>query len=266
MVMEISANFEGGKIGIVSCDRPDDIRLTLPPDNAAPFMHWFYFRVAGVRGVPLTMSFLNAGETNGVRDAGGMPDTWDDYQALASYDRVDWFRVPTDYDRTVMRVRMTPERDAVYFATFVPYTTERLHDLVGRAIMSPLVRHSVLGRTPDGNDLDLLTIGTPGAGKKVCWITTRQHPSETAGSWLVEGLLERLLDEQDAVSRTLLKKAVFYVMPNMNPDGTRRGNTRTNAKGANLNREWESPTMERSPEVFLVRKLMSETEIGRAHV
>ena len=27
-------------------------------------------------------------------------------------------------------------------------------------------------------------------------------------------------------------------MPNMNPDGTRRGNLRANALGVNLNREW----------------------------
>lgn len=38
-------------------------------------------------------------------------------------------------------------------------------------------------------------------------------------------------------------------VPNMNPDGTWRGHLRTNAVGANLNREWEKPTLERSPEV-----------------
>ncbi|MEO6291887.1 MAG: carboxypeptidase family protein, partial [Burkholderiaceae bacterium] len=41
-----------------------------------------------------------------------------------------------------------------------------------------------------------------------------------------------------------------------NPDGALRGNLRTNAAGANLNREWQSPTLERSPEVFLVRQKM----------
>lgn len=35
-----------------------------------------------------------------------------------------------------------------------------------------------------------------------------------------------------------------------------RGNLRTNAAGANLNREWQAPTMARSPEVFLVRQAM----------
>ena len=42
----------------------------------------------------------------------------------------------------------------------------------------------------------------------------------------------------------------------MNPDGSVRGNLRTNAAGANLNREWMAPTLARSPEVFHVRVAM----------
>jgi murein tripeptide amidase MpaA len=47
----------------------------------------------------------------------------------------------------------------------------------------------------------------------------------------------------------------------MNPDGSVRGNLRTNAVGANLNREWGSPSLERSPEVYLVRKKMQEVGV-----
>ena len=36
----------------------------------------------------------------------------------------------------------------------------------------------------------------------------------------------------------------------MNPDGSYRGHLRTNACGANLNREWKTPTLEKSPEVL----------------
>lgn len=41
-------------------------------------------------------------------------------------------------------------------------------------------------------------------------------------------------------------------MPNVNPDGSIRGHLRTNAAGANLNREWKDPTLERSPEVVAI--------------
>jgi len=54
------------------------------------------------------------------------------------------------------------------------------------------------------------------------------------------------------------------VVPNMNPDGSRRGHLRTNAVGANLNREWHAPTAERSPEVLCVRNAMDETGVDFA--
>lgn len=259
--MEISSNFDAGKIEVVACDRPDDVQLRLPPDNAARFTQWFYFKLSGARDTALRLRLLNASDAVEIKDTAGMPDTWEDFQALASYDRRRWFRVPTAYDRKELAISVKPQHDTIYMANFVPYSMERHHGLVARVQTSARVRHSVLGRTPDGQDLDLLTIGEPGPGKKACWFITRQHPSETAGAFLTEGVIERLLDDQDAIARAILSRAVCYVVPNMNPDGSRRGNTRTNAKGANLNREWGSPSMERSPEVYLVRQRMEEVGV-----
>jgi len=51
-------------------------------------------------------------------------------------------------------------------------------------------------------------------------------------------------------------------VPNMNPDGSWRGHLRTNAAGANLNREWAAPSAERSPEVLLVRNKMDQARRG----
>jgi len=110
----------------------------------------------------------------------------------------------------------------------------------------------------EGRDLDLIACGVPSASKRPVWIIARQHPGETMGEWFVEGLLERLLDASDPVARRVLERAVVYLVPNMNPDGGIRGNLRTNAAGANLNREWVQPSMERSPEVFLVRSRMHD--------
>ena len=76
--------------------------------------------------------------------------------------------------------------------------------------------------------------------------------------WFVEGLMDALLDDASPVARKLLTKAVFYIVPNMNPDGAVRGNLRTNAAGANLNREWMTPTLERSPEVLCVKNKIHE--------
>ena len=79
--------------------------------------------------------------------------------------------------------------------------------------------------------------------------------------WFAEGVLGRLLDEDDPVSKKLLQSCTFYVVANMNPDGSVRGHLRTNAVGANLNREWLDATMDKCPEVYLVREKMLKTKV-----
>jgi hypothetical protein len=100
-----------------------------------------------------------------------------------------------------------------------------------------------------------------GGAKRVLWVIARQHPGETMASWWMEGFVNRLLDEEDPVSKKLLRRAVVHVVPNMNPDGSARGHLRTNALGANLNREWANPRVDYSPEVFHVRNAMDDTGV-----
>ncbi len=113
-----------------------------------------------------------------------------------------------------------------------------------------------LGASIQGRDIDALVIGQ---GARPVWIIARQHPGETMAEWFVDGLLQRLLDNADASAQALRNAATFYIVPNMNPDGSVLGNLRTNAAGANLNREWLEPSIERSPEVKCVRDAMHAT-------
>ena len=185
---------------------------------------------------------------------------------VASHDRQNWFRIATEYDGQVMTARTTPETQCMYFAYFEPYSWEQHLDLLGSASLSPHVTQEHLGRTLQGRDMALLRVtdagsATPLAEKKKVWVIARQHPGESMAEWFVEGLLERLLDGSDAVSRRLLQHCVLHVVPNMNPDGAVLGNLRTNAAGANLNREWMDATPERAPEVFVVRRKMLDTGV-----
>ncbi len=252
--LTISSAFDGGNIACLAADNPDDIRLEILKDNESDFYQWFYFRLTGARGQACRLHIVNAG--NAAYTKG-----WEDYRALASADRQTWRRVPTSYKDGVLTIEHTPQADSIWYAYFAPYTMERHGDLIARVQASPRVGLSVLGKTLDGQDMDLLRIGEPGPDKRTCWAVARQHPGETMAEWWMEGFLDRLLAPSDAVATAILDKAVFYVVANMNPDGSRRGHLRTNAAGANLNREWLEPTMERSPEVFLVRQQMHETGV-----
>jgi murein tripeptide amidase MpaA len=256
--MKISSNFDSGNIEVVDAADPGNVRLRIRKDTASDFFQWFHFRAAGVCGTDCVFVLENAKEAS-------YPKGWEDYRVCASYDRAQWFRVPTTYEDGVLRFTLRPERDAVYFAYFAPYSRERHRDFVARCLASPRATLEVPGETVKGDDLDLLVISEEGGtDKRVCWVVGRQHPGESMASWWMEGFVGRLLDPDDATARALLDRAAVHVVPNMNPDGSVLGNLRTNAAGANLNREWESPSEDKSPEVFHVRARMAETGVDFA--
>ena len=254
MPLHVSSNFDSGNIVCLDARDPGDIRLEIAKDNQSDFYMWFHFRLTGARGTPCTLKIMNAG-------GAAYPKGWEDYRAVASSDRETWTRVPTSYADGVLTIENTPAADSVWYAYFAPYSMERHADLVARVQRDDRVTLEVLGETLDGQAMDLLTIGEPGDGKQHFWAIARQHPGESMAEWWMEGFLTRLLDPADRTAVALLDRAVFHIVPNMNPDGSRRGHLRTNAAGANLNREWAEPAMERSPEVFLVRARMQETGV-----
>jgi murein tripeptide amidase MpaA len=76
--------------------------------------------------------------------------------------------------------------------------------------------------------------------------------------WWMEGCIDRLMDESSPANSKLLSQCDVYLVPNMNPDGSRRGHLRTNAAGRNLNREWAHPEIDASPEVYFVKQAINE--------
>ena len=252
--MQISSLFDSGNIRVIRAEQPDDIMLAINKDNQSDFYQWFHFRLTGE---------VNRLHTLHISDlaSSAYPKGWEGYNVLASYDRQTWFRVDSEFNGDILTFSIALEQPQVYFAYFIPYSYERHLHLLADAQCSPLCELKYLGDTLDGRDMSMLVIGEQGEDKRNIWITARQHPGESMAQWCAEGIIARLLDEQDGLSRALLEKAVFYIVPNMNPDGSARGHLRTNAVGANLNREWKTPTPERSPEVYCVLNAMHEVGV-----
>ncbi len=249
--MHISQNFDGGNIEIVSAESASDIRLNIRHDKDSQFYQWFYFRLSGARGVACTLKILNAA-------GAAYPKGFEDYRVAYSYDRQQWHRWPTALVDSELTIEITPEQDSLYFAYFTPYSMERHADLIARSLQSPRCSLEVLGQSLDGQDIDLLKVSGGGSQPtKQCWLIARQHPGETMAQWWMEGALEWLLDAENEQNRALLERCTFYIVPNMNPDGSRRGHLRTNAAGRNLNREWADPALDSAPEVYVVREAMA---------
>ncbi len=252
--MRITANFDAGNIEVINLDDKKDIQLAIRPDVGNEFFQWFNFRIEGEVGEQYILNILNAGQASYL-------EGWENYQAVASYDRQHWFRLPTFYKDGKLTIVADMDCESIQIAYFAPYSYERHQDLLAAVQMHPLVSLEHLGETIDQRDLTLVKIGDGDTNKRNIWITARQHPGETMAEWLVDGLLHSLLDSDNSTAKLLLDKANFYVVPNMNPDGSVRGHLRTNALGVNLNREWLNPSLEKSPEVFHVVNKMKKTGV-----
>ena len=254
MTIAINANFDSGNIDVLDARDATNIRLQIRPDHLSDFYQWFHFRLTGAADQPCTLHITNCGGS-------AYPDGWTGYQACVSEDRQTWIRAETSYADGTLTIHYRPRTNSVWFAYFAPYSMERHHDLIAHIAQSPGVSHEVLGLTLDGQPIDMLKMGT---GPRSIWLYARQHPGETMAEWWMEGALDRLVDPEDSIAHLLRTKATFYIVPNMCPDGSRRGHLRTNAAGVNLNREWAAPTPQRSPEVYYVLSRMQQTGVDLA--
>ncbi len=258
MAITVSSAFDSGNIQLVDQPDPGTLRLAINRDAGGEFLQWFHFRVSGAAGSRLTLKIVGLAQS-------AYPGGWPGYRARMSEDRQTWAQAETSYDAQeddgTLTISVQPSGDSVWLAYFAPYSMERHHDLIASTAARPGVRAHVLGYSLDGQPIDCLEIGD---GPRVCWIYARQHPGESMAEWWMEGALQELTDPASASARLLRAKARLFLVPNMNPDGSRRGHLRTNAAGANLNREWAAPTPERSPEVLHVLSRMAETGVDFA--
>lgn len=253
----IDAAFDSGNIQVLSVSGAT-ARLAIRKDTNSDFFQWFHFRVANAAGrtLELKLSGLNAS---------AYPDGWTGYNAAVSEDRDYWGRASSSFDRDedggTLTIRYQPSGSLAWFAYFAPYSWERHQELVASAALAEGVSHRVLGFSHDGRPIDCLDLGE---GPKQVWLYARQHPGESMAEWWMEGALGCLTDPADPVARALRQRCTFHVVPNANPDGSVRGNLRTNSLGVNLNREWADPTPERSPEVLAIRTAMDASGVDFA--
>lgn len=255
--IQITSAFDSGNIEVLSIDGPQ-ARLAIRPDRESSFLQWFHFRVSGAQGKPLVLRITGL-------NGSAYPMGWAGYRACVSEDRQFWGRAESSWDESAeggtLTIHYTPASDLAWFAYFAPYSMERHHDLVARIAAAPGVDYRCLGQTLDGRPVDCLEMGT---GPMQVWLYGRQHPGESMAEWWMEGALELLADPASSTGRELRRRCRLHVVPNLNPDGSARGHLRTNAVGVNLNREWDAPTAERSPEVLAIRTAMDASGVDFA--
>jgi hypothetical protein len=204
------------------------------PNRAAGHIH---FLIHARPGSKLTLEFLNLQNVwNGLAAS-----VASELKTLSvSADGSAWRTVPTDSlpgNRVQLRVEMRGPK--LYVARLEPYRLSDLDRLLARIRGNPLVEISSIGRTVGGRDLEMIRIGHPAATYRV-FVRARAHPWEAGSSWVAQGLIERLLKD-DEEAKKFLRVFSLYVLPMANKDGVARGGTRFNLNGKDLNRNWDAP-------------------------
>ena len=154
----------------------------------------------------------------------------------------------------------------IYFALCFPYTyttlQEYLYKLSINKINKNKIKFSTLNKTICGNPLDILyitnfncSLGDLNSRQSIIY-TARVHPGETSGSYVIESVINNLLNNS-LFSNSLLDKYIFKIIPMLNPDGVIHGHYRNNILGKDLNRMWQDPRPNLTPTIYYLKKLIS---------
>ena len=118
-----------------------------------------------------------------------------------------------------LRLRIHPVRGRFWIAHTPPYTLTDLASLRKALLRHPDVHEQEIGKSVEGRDLLLWTIGNANA-KTTVWLMFRQHAWESGSSWTGDGAVRALLHDTEAAHRRPVESS---------PDGRsgRRGEGRS---------------------------------------
>lgn len=205
------------------------------PNRAAGHFH---FKVVGKPNATIQLELNNLKNVWNGNAASVAPEL---KSAVVSEDGEIWKSIATNVsadNRVTMELTLSQAGD-LFVARVEPYRLSDLDRLIETISKHPAVTVTAIGKTCEGRDLEIVQIGNANAPKRV-FLRARAHPWEAGGNWIVEGLIGRLLQD-DEVSRRCLEKYCVYIMPMANKDGVARGRTRFNMQGKDLNRNWDKP-------------------------
>jgi hypothetical protein len=208
--------------------------------------HWL-FQAQAEKGSELTFTLHNFDNVwNGKHGAPVSKKTI----CYTSPDGRSWTAIPTELlEGDAIRIQVKMESDSLYLARLEPYRISDLDHFLAEINRSPLVDIEKIGRTVEGRELEIVRAGNPGAPYCVL-LRARSHPWEPGGNWVVQGLVRRLLMD-DEIAKRYRERFCVYVLPMANKDGVARGRTRFNSLGVDLNRKWDQPAdPQNAPENF----------------
>jgi predicted amidohydrolase len=215
----------------------------------------FHFAIEAKPGAKFTLEFKNLNNVYNGRP-GSVAAEWK--TVVVSPDGKHWKPVATRSlpgDRVQLDVEMPGPK--LYVARVEPYRLSDLNAWLASVKKNPLTEVSVIGKTVEGRDLEIVRVGDPDAPHHV-FVRARAHSWEAGGNWVAQGLADRLLkDDEDA--KAFRKRYCLWLLPMANKDGVARGRTRFNLNGIDLNRGWDKLADEKlAPENHALEKWLNK--------
>ncbi|KAL4436239.1 hypothetical protein ABPG74_015830 [Tetrahymena malaccensis] len=286
--LRIDSSFESGNLFAAYQIGPKEYDLVLQNDtNSKGNTQWFFFSVQGTQKNQIVrFNIINLMKNDSLFNYGMRPVVFS--KKKNEQEQQGWFRGGFNisyFKNQILResqekktyytlqfsYKFENNNDTVYFAHCYPYTYTDLNNYLNGLLssnpqeMSKICQRKKLCLTLAKNKCDILTITAPkqlksGANQKIkqaIIIIARQHPGETPGSWMVEGVINYLCNLKSEEASYLRERCVFKVVPMVNPDGVIHGNYRTDLSGVDLNRNWLTPDKQYLTTVYAIKQLIS---------
>lgn len=233
-------------------DRVEEDTIYLKPDLCDTEGWWFYwnFRVTGGAGRMITFRFVER-DPIGVRGPavstdGGVSWSWMGKKAV----RPDQFTYSFPINAGEVR-----------FAFTIPYQESDFRKFLINHQNSPNLVIETLCKSAKGRDVELVRAGRlDGDPRFRVLITARHHACEAMANYVLEGILEALLaDDEDGW--WFLRNVEVMAVPFMDKDGVEDGDQGKNRRPHDHNRDYLGPSL--YPEVAALRTLARNWSNGK---
>jgi hypothetical protein len=172
-----------------------------------------------------------------------------------------------DSARECMEITFKPEHDPLYIGWSMIYTPEHLRRYLGKIYLDACVNVERIGSSVQDRPIYQVTVASREAihdAKPSVWIVAQQHGYEMGGGAICEGIIDFLISD-DPLAQEAKQQFVWKIVPMVNPDAMTRPWFRFNARGIDLNRNWDTfdnksghDAEEPEPEVLAVKTAIQE--------
>lgn len=227
-------NLERNKWNIIIQDDNNDTTIS------TTFRSWWYAKISDIDTSKVSTVLINGEGFTGARFA----------TPVYSYDNENW--IPFQHNEITNMTKSSCNKRLcynyqinkkfakreVFIARHYPYRISDLYKFLRQYQRDKWLRIDTIGYSPSQLPIIELTItntSIPDKNKNRILIHSRTHPSETMSSFVIEGMLEMLLNPKN---QYILDELIFNIIPILNVDGVEYGLSRNNLKGQNLEESW----------------------------